>query len=161
MQPAPFALCPAIHPHDAARGDNPNIKTGALVMSFLTTADIRFVASVLIGGRTLLAVPDAESVIHIVELIGGQLQVPQDFPNNRMPGEKHSCARFGWIPAAGGREQLRLYYGSRPEGAMTGPFFLTYQDLPWTQPSLASINQETTRMRSLLEQAGNVLGQAQ
>jgi hypothetical protein len=33
--------------------------------------------------------------------------------------------------------------------------------LPWTQPSLASINQETTRMRSLLEQAGNVLGQAQ
>lgn len=130
-------------------------------MNFLTTWDIRFVASVLIGSRVLLAVPDAVGVIHIVELVNDQLQAPQDFPNNRMPGEKHSCAAFGWVLIAGGRERLRLYYGSRPDGATVGPFLLTYQDLPWTQPSLAAVNQETTRMRSLLEQAGNILGQAQ
>jgi hypothetical protein len=128
-------------------------------VNFLTTTDIRFVASVLIGNRVLLAVPDAESVIHIVELVGDQFQVPAELPNNRMPGEKHSCAAFGWMLVAG-REQLRLYYGSRPAGATTGPFVLTYQDLLWFQPSLAVVNQELVRLRALLEQAGNVLGQA-
>jgi hypothetical protein len=128
-------------------------------MNFLTTSDIRFVASVLIGVRVLLAVPDAKSVIHIVELVDGQLQVPVELLNNRMPGEKHSCAAFGWVFIAG-REQLRLYYGSRPEGATTDPCFLTYQDLPWFQPSLAVVNQELVRLRGLLEQSGNVLSQA-
>lgn len=90
-------------------------------------------ACVMVGGAY------GNDIISILEysIQQARLVPPPEIGGLRVPGAKHAAPRLIWLPAVDGVRQLRLYYASRPDGATSGAFRLTYFDLPFYDPAPA------------------------